>query len=170
MRFAVVLVCLLGCSPPGEPVRDWTLIADATTPVTLPGNFFSILPHRELDYSLRTTIAAIPDDHPTTLVVPCFHGDLHLLVDGNPAPDTILMRGGSCIVGPLGEILAEPRFNEEAILTAEIDPGQIASGKYDFDVIGHYARPDVFQLSVNEHIQSAVRTNEAPVVRYPRAD
>ena len=91
-------------------------------------------------------------------------------IDDNPAPDTILMRGGSCIIGPLGQILAEPRFNEEAILTAEIDPRQIASGKYDFDVVGHYARPDVFQLSVNEHIQSAVRTNEAPVVRHPHAD
>ncbi len=36
------------------------------------------------------------------------------------------------------------------ILTAEIDPGEIARGKYDFDVVGHYARPDVFRLHVNE--------------------
>jgi len=91
-------------------------------------------------------------------------------IDGNPAPETILMRGGSCIIGPLGQILAQPRLDEEAILTAEIDPGQIAAGKYDFDVVGHYARPDVFQLTVSERAQPAVRTNVEPVVRHPGAD
>ena len=88
-------------------------------------------------------------------------------IDANPEPETILMRGGSCIIGPLGQLLAEQRFDEDAILTAEIDPGEIARGKFDFDVVGHYARPDVFQLSVNEHVQTAVRTNQAPVVRNP---
>jgi len=64
-------------------------------------------------------------------------------------PDTVLMRGGSCIIGPLGEVLAGPDFEGEGILTAEIDLGAIARGKYDFDVAGHYARPDVFRLHVN---------------------
>jgi nitrilase len=88
-------------------------------------------------------------------------------VDGNPAPDTVLMRGGSCIIGPLGQMLTERVFDADAVLTATIDPGEVARGKYDFDVVGHYARPDVFQLSVNEHPQSAVRTNRSPVVRDP---
>jgi nitrilase len=66
------------------------------------------------------------------------------------APSTVLMRGGSTIVGPLGQILAAPVYNENAILTAEIDLGEIARSKYDLDVVGHYARPDVFQLRVNE--------------------
>jgi len=65
------------------------------------------------------------------------------------APDTVLMRGGSAIVGPLGEILAGPDFSGETILYAEIDPGRILRGKYDFDVAGHYARPDVFRLQVD---------------------
>jgi nitrilase len=65
-------------------------------------------------------------------------------------PSTVLMRGGSAIFGPLGQILAGPVYNENAILTAEIDLGEIARSKYDFDVVGHYARPDVFQLRVNE--------------------
>ena len=65
-------------------------------------------------------------------------------------PDTVLMRGGSCIIGPLGEVLAGPLYGSEGILTAEVDLGEIARGKYDFDVVGHYARPDVFQLHVNE--------------------
>lgn len=85
-------------------------------------------------------------------------------IDGNPAPNSILMRGGSCIVGPLGQMLANRLFDEEGILTAEIDPGEVVRGKYDFDVTGHYARPDVFQLTVNEHPQKAVRVNRPAVV------
>jgi nitrilase len=52
-------------------------------------------------------------------------------IDGNPAPDTILLRGGSCIVGPPGQILAAPLCAEEAMLTARIDPGEVTRGKYD---------------------------------------
>jgi nitrilase len=50
----------------------------------------------------------------------------------------------------MGKVLAGPVFEEEAIVCAELDLEEIARGKYDFDVAGHYARPDVFQLSVNE--------------------
>jgi nitrilase len=90
-------------------------------------------------------------------------------IDGNPAPDTVLMRGGSCIIGPLGQMLTERVFDQDAVLTAEIDPGEVARGKYDFDVTGHYARPDVFRLMVNETAQSAVQTN-APAVFGVRGD
>lgn len=72
------------------------------------------------------------------------------------APDTVLMRGGSTIVGPLGEVLVAPNFDGETILYADIDQGAIARGKYDFDVAGHYARPDVFNLIVDERVQSPV--------------
>ncbi len=65
-------------------------------------------------------------------------------------PDTVLMRGGSVIIGPLGKVLAGPLYGSEGILTAEVDLGEIARGKYDFDVVGHYARPDVFEMHVNE--------------------
>ena len=65
-------------------------------------------------------------------------------------PATVLMRGGCCIIDPLGEVLAGPNFEGECIQSAELDLGQIARGKYDFDVSGHYARPDIFQLHVNE--------------------
>lgn len=64
--------------------------------------------------------------------------------------DTVLIRGGSCIVSPLGEVLAGPVFGEEIILTAELNKAEIIRGKMDFDVVGHYARPDVFDLKVNE--------------------
>ena len=69
-------------------------------------------------------------------------------IQGND-PSTVLMRGGSCIVGPLGQILAEPQFEGPCILTADLDLDEIPRSKYDFDVVGHYARPDVFRLYVN---------------------
>lgn len=62
----------------------------------------------------------------------------------------ILIRGGSVIVSPLGQVLAGPVYGEEAVLTADIDLGEIAEAKFDLDVAGHYSRPDVFSLRVNE--------------------
>jgi hypothetical protein len=50
----------------------------------------------------------------------------------------------------LGRLLAGPDYSGEQILTADLDPGEIAEGKFDLDVTGHYARPDVFRLEVNE--------------------
>jgi nitrilase len=73
-------------------------------------------------------------------------------------PATVLMRGGSVIVGPLGQLLAGPIYNENAILAAEIDLGEITRAKYDLDVVGHYARPDIFQLHVNERATPPVVT------------
>jgi nitrilase len=61
-----------------------------------------------------------------------------------------LCRGGSAIYGPLGDCLAGPLWDEEGILVAELDLAEVAGGKFDFDVVGHYARPDVFRLDVNE--------------------
>ena len=77
-----------------------------------------------------------------------FPGDVRVsLGDG---PDALLMRGGSAIVSPLGVVLAGPHFGEETILTADLDLADIGRGKFDFDVVGHYARPDVFRLTVND--------------------
>jgi nitrilase len=68
----------------------------------------------------------------------------------------VLMRGGSLIVSPLGQVLAGPDFSGEAILSAQLDISEITRGKFDFDVAGHYARPDVFALKVNETPQRPV--------------
>jgi nitrilase len=68
--------------------------------------------------------------------------------------------GGSCIVDPFGEVLAGPLWGKEGILTASIDRAQVARGKFDLDVVGHYARPDVFQLIVDETPKPAVRRKE----------
>lgn len=71
-------------------------------------------------------------------------------------PETVLMRGGSAIVGPLGDVLAGPAFDGETILYADIDLDETIRGKYDFDVVGHYARPDIFALSVDERARVPV--------------
>ena len=77
-------------------------------------------------------------------------------VQGND-PSTELIRGGSVIVSPLGEVLAGPVYGQSALLVADIDLADQARGKYDLDVTGHYSRPDVFQLSVNTEPRSSVR-------------
>lgn len=87
-------------------------------------------------------------------------------------PQTIISRGGSCIVDPFGEILAGPHFDGETILVAEIDRGQIARGKFDLDAVGHYARPDVFRLIVDERKKAPVTviSDAIPEVEYRRDD
>lgn len=72
-------------------------------------------------------------------------------------PSTVMMRGGSAIISPLGRVLAGPDFSGETILYATLDPADIARGKYDFDCTGHYARPDVFELSVDTRPKRPVR-------------
>ncbi len=75
--------------------------------------------------------------------------DLEGLEDLAGQPE-VLCRGGSAIISPLGDILAGPLYGEEGILFADLDLGEVARAKIDFDAVGHYARPDVFQLFVNE--------------------
>ncbi len=78
-----------------------------------------------------------------------YPADLEILDDLERWPAT-LSRGGTAIYGPLGECLAGPLHGEAGILYADLDRDEIARGKFDFDVVGHYARPDVFRLHVNE--------------------
>jgi nitrilase len=64
--------------------------------------------------------------------------------------DRPLIAGGSMIVGPLGDVLAGPLEGGAGLLAATIDTRDIVRARYDFDPVGHYARPDVFSLSVDE--------------------
>ncbi|WP_332845818.1 nitrilase-related carbon-nitrogen hydrolase [Amycolatopsis mongoliensis] len=65
-------------------------------------------------------------------------------------------RGGSVIVGPLGDVLAGPLRDGEGLITASIDREEIVAARKSLDVSGHYARPDVFALTVDERPQDGV--------------
>jgi len=68
----------------------------------------------------------------------------------------VMCRGGSAVISPLGEVVAGPLYDQEGILYATLDMGEVVRSRFDFDVVGHYARPDVFQLHVDTRPQPAV--------------
>ncbi|MGF1559301.1 MAG: carbon-nitrogen hydrolase family protein [Flavobacteriaceae bacterium] len=60
-----------------------------------------------------------------------------------------LCRGGSIIVSPMGKVIEGPLFDQAGVLISEIDLAEVQKSKLDFDVIGHYARNDIFEFNVN---------------------
>jgi len=84
---------------------------------------------------------------------PADYGAIPESVTGEP-----LFRGGSCIVGPDGEFIVEPYTAGETLLSATLDFNDIVKAKYKFDSVGHYSRPDVFRLAVNESEQTQLDT------------
>lgn len=64
--------------------------------------------------------------------------------------DRELIAGGSMIAGPLGDVLSGPLESGEGLITREVDTDELVRARYDFDVSGHYSRPDIFALSVDE--------------------
>ncbi|GAA1514350.1 nitrilase-related carbon-nitrogen hydrolase [Kribbella lupini] len=122
----------LWCAPTVDDREQWQA---TMRHIALEGRCFVISANQYL------TRADLPDDvHP-------IQGD---------APDTVLIDGGSVIVSPLGEILAGPLRGAGGVLLAELDLEDLARGKFDFDAAGHYARPDIFTLHVNETAQHTV--------------
>ena len=70
------------------------------------------------------------------------------LVDGGEDPERWVLRGGSAIAGPDGTWVAEPVFEEETIVVADLDLDAIDRERLTLDVTGHYSRPDVFEFGV----------------------
>jgi nitrilase len=64
--------------------------------------------------------------------------------------------GGSVIVDPLGKVLAGPKRDGEGLLVADLELGKIRQAQFDLDVVGHYARPDLFRLVVSRQTQRSV--------------
>ena len=87
--------------------------------------------------------------------------------ESTPHLDTILTNapeelanGGSCIAGPDGEWIIEPVLHKEGLITATLDFNRVLEERQNFDVVGHYSRPDVTKLTVNRQRQSTVEFND----------
>lgn len=126
----------LYCAPTVDCRRTW---APTMRHIAVEGRCFVL---SACQYARRSDF---PADYPIDTPPLSGTGDGALLIDG-----------GSIIVSPMGDVLAGPNHDGECILTAEIDRGLIAGGKYDLDVVGHYARPDIFQLHLDEREKPAV--------------
>ncbi|WP_392508897.1 carbon-nitrogen hydrolase family protein [Naumannella halotolerans] len=122
----------LWCAPTVDDREVW---ASTMTHIALEGRCFVLSANQYL------TRAGLPDDvHP---------------VQGDD-PDTVLIGGGSMIISPAGQVLAGPLRGGEGLLSAEIDLDDITRGHFDLDPVGHYARPDVFELRVDRRPRSSV--------------
>jgi len=73
-----------------------------------------------------------------------------------PSSEQWINPGDSIVIAPRGEVVAGPLRQEKGILYADIDVSLVASAKRDFDVTGHYSRPDIFNLHVNTKPQNSV--------------
>ncbi len=120
------------CAPTADDRETWTA---TMRHVALEGRCFVLACNQ---FALR---ADYPEDYPA------IQGD---------DPDTVMSRGGSCIIDPLGQVLAGPDFEGPCILCADLDLAEIPRAKYDLDVTGHYARPDVFRLLVDNRPKKPV--------------
>lgn len=74
----------------------------------------------------------------------------------NDKEDDFILMGGSGIINPEGKWIAGPTFYEEEIMYADIDLDDVSKGKLSLDVAGHYNRPDIFQLTVDNRVKSQV--------------
>lgn len=129
----------LWCAPTADAREGW----EATMRhVALEGRCFVLSANqfiRRSDY---------PDDYPLDL-----------------APDTVLCDGASMVVDPLGNVLAGPVRDGCATLVVDLDLDDIPRATLDFDVVGHYARPDLFALEVDTRPRSVVRRLTQPEPR-----
>ena len=62
--------------------------------------------------------------------------------------DQWVLRGGSAIIGPDGQYLADPLYEAAGILFADLDLDRVRQGQMTLDVAGHYSRPDALHLSI----------------------
>lgn len=84
-------------------------------------------------------------------------------------PDSVVCAGGSVIISPSGTVLAGPNYDGEALISADLDLGEIARAKFDFDVVGHYSRPEVLSLIVRDHPTNPVTfTSESAKTEGPQ--
>ncbi len=84
--------------------------------------------------------------------------DARMMFDSIAADDDCrLMTGGSCVIRPDTGFLVDPVFDKETILYAEVDFELIVESSLAMDMDGHYARPDIFSLTVDTNPRENVR-------------
>ncbi|HCD6627967.1 carbon-nitrogen hydrolase family protein [Pseudomonas aeruginosa] len=125
----------LYCAPTADDRDSW---ASSMVHVALEGRVFV------LSACQAIRLSEYPPEHRATFGLDC-------------PEEGFVMRGGSMIVSPLGEVLAGPVYESETELYADLDMSQLDKGNLDFDACGHYSRPDVFELRVNTAPLQAVR-------------
>ena len=65
-------------------------------------------------------------------------------------PHEHVLRGGSCIIGPRGNLIVEPVFEREQLIVEELDIDEAVKERMTLDTSGHYQRPDIFNFEVNK--------------------
>jgi nitrilase len=101
----------------------------------------------------QSTLVHIARESRAYVIAPCHFQRASAYPDDFPLADElegidVLGSGGSAILAPDGSYLAEPLYGEEGILYADLDPAALLAERQRFDPVGHYSRPDVFELSV----------------------
>ncbi|WP_349511868.1 hypothetical protein [Erythrobacter sp. NFXS35] len=77
-----------------------------------------------------------------------------------PIPAHVLNKGDSLIAAPDTRVIAQAGEGEETLL-AELDLGEVGAGLTSLDTDGHYARPDVFELTVETRVKAGVKWHNA---------
>lgn len=77
------------------------------------------------------------------------------------AEDAAMIGGGSMIVSPLGEVLAGPLIGAEGLIVADIDRDDVIRARFDLDVVGHYARAELFEAKIPAQAMSSTAETAA---------
>jgi nitrilase len=101
----------------------------------------------------QATLVHIARESRSFVISPCHFQRASSYPDDFPlreelAGDDLVGRGGSAILAPDGSYLAGPLYDDEGILYAVLEPARLYEERQRFDAVGHYHRPDVFQLTV----------------------
>jgi nitrilase len=118
----------------------------------------------------QATLVHIARESRAYVIAPCHFQRATSYPDGFPLAAElegveILGRGGSAILAPDGSYLAGPLYDDEGILSAELDPSRLLAERQRFDPVGHYSRPDVLELTVRV---DDVTTSTRPSARSSR--
>ena len=103
----------------------------------------------------KSTVTISEDEHELCLPAPTSDASSSIPAPSSSSPGPVedsplACRGGSCIVGPNGKVLAGPLWEVEdgGLLVATVDFDECTRGKLDFDAAGSYSRNDAFKLTV----------------------